>query len=131
MKPNAFFALVKEQVALPPAVTAGPQLVGPIGVKSGGTDSLTVKVPGASPVKVTLPVPPMVEMVAAAVTLPGPRVSVNVKLPLPPVVFFVTLSEPRALLVKAQVKVAPGPTTALQLVDPTGTKSGLGLSVTV
>src|SRR3989442_8930284 len=107
MKPNAFFALVKEQVALPPAVTTAPQLVGPIGVKSGGTDSLTVKVPGARPVKVTLPVPPMVEMVAAAGVLPGPPVGVNVKVPLPPVGVFVTLSEPRAVVVKAPGKVAP------------------------
>ncbi|TMF60065.1 MAG: hypothetical protein E6I20_14615, partial [Chloroflexi bacterium] len=74
---------------------------------------------------------PVVEIVADMVT-PGP-VSVKVKVPLPPVVFLVTTTEPRALLRNEGVQgVEPAPvTTAVHVVNPTGTKSALAASVTV
>src|SRR2546428_7039526 len=102
--------------------------------KSRLAASVTVYVPGGRPVNVALPLPamvlPVVEIVADMVTPPGP-VRVNVKLPLPPVVFLVITTEPRALLRNEGVQgVEPETTTAVHVVTPTGTKSGLAASVT-
>src|SRR5207245_6349360 len=98
--------------------------------------SVTVYWPWASPVKVAVPLPlgePVVLIVADMVTPgAGPPVSVKVNRPLPPLVFLVITTEPRALLTNAGVQgVEPAPlTTAVQL-EVTGTKSGLLPSVTV
>src|SRR5437588_808772 len=70
-------------------------------------------------------------MVAVAVVLEGPPVRVKLKLPLPPIVFLVTTTEPRAALLKVHGVEPPAATTAVQVVEPTGTKSGLAVSVTV
>src|SRR5438105_4874474 len=114
----------------PPVVTTAVQLVEPTGVKSALADSLTVYVPGARPVKVADPEPaivvPLVEIVAVMVT---PLESVNTNVPLPPVVFLVTTTEPSASLAKLQLVLAtPAVTTAGQLVEPTGTKPGVASS---
>src|SRR5207253_5313287 len=88
----------------------------PIGAKLALTPSLTVNVPGATPEKVTVPLPATVEMVAVAVMVPDLRV--KVKLPFPPVVFLVTTIEPKATLLKLQPLDAPGLTVVTQLVGP-------------
>src|SRR5207249_836067 len=71
--------------------------VNPTGTKSALAASVTVYVPGARPENVAVPLPvrvvPVVEIVADMVTPPGP-VSVKPKVPLPPVVFLVTTTEP-------------------------------------
>src|SRR5207249_3800871 len=98
--------------------------------------SVTVYVPGARPLNVAVPLPvrvvPVVEIVADIVTPPGP-VSVKVKVPLPPAVFLVTTTDPRALLRNDGLQgLEPAPvTTAVHVVKPTGTKSALAASVTV
>src|SRR6266550_3929702 len=132
MNAKTFFALVKVHVTVPPGGTMTLQLVEPIGVKLAETDSLTVYVPGARAVNVALPVPPLVEIVAVAVVLAGPPLSVKSKLPLPPIVFLVTTTRPRATLLKTQLVLAwPAVTTAVHVVEPTGAKSGFADSVTV
>src|SRR5206468_1505098 len=112
----------KEKVPLPPAVflvtttdppaafwverreegrrgeqTTAVHVVKPTGTKSALAASVTVYVPGARPENVAVPLPvrvvPVVEIVADIVTPPGP-VSVKPKVPLPPVVFLVTTTEP-------------------------------------
>src|SRR5437667_8978085 len=81
-----------------PATTA-VHVVKPTGTKSELAASVTVYVPGARPLNVAVPLPatvlPVVEIVADIVTPPGP-VSVKLNVPLPPVVFLVTTTEPMA-----------------------------------
>src|SRR5437667_2489918 len=113
MNPSFFFTFVKLQVAVPPGATIALQVVEPIGAKLALTPSLTVNVPGATPEKVTVPLPATVEMVAVAVIVPDLRV--KVKLPLPPTLFLVTTLEPKATLLKLQPLGAPGLTAETQL----------------
>src|SRR3989442_1483077 len=120
--------LVKAQVKVAPGPTSALQLVEPTGAKSALGLSLTVYVPGASAEKVAVPTPVLVVTVAVMVT---PLERVKMKVPSPPVVFLVTTTEPLALFTNVQLKLVPGTTIAVQLVDPTGTKSGLAASVTV
>src|SRR5438132_7524180 len=131
MKPSFFFTFVKLQVAVPPGGTFTLQVVEPIGAKLALTPSLTVNVPGATPEKVTVPLPATVEIVAVALTDSGPPVRVKVKLPVPPTVFLVTTIEPKATLLKLQPLDAPGLTVVTQLVGPTALKLALAASLTV
>src|SRR5438105_11216655 len=113
MKPSFFFTFVKLQVAVPPGGTFTLQVVEPIGAKLALTPSLTVNVPGATPEKVTVPLPATVEMVAVAVIVPDLRV--KVKLPFPPTVFLVTTIEPKATLLKLQERKSAGHSRGTQL----------------
>ena len=134
-EPRALLRNEGVQGVEPAPVTTAVHVVNPTGTKSALAASVTVYVPGARPLNVAVPLPvrvvPVVEIVADMVT-PGP-VSVKVKVPLPPVVFLVTTTEPRALLRNEGVQgVEPAPvTTAVHVVNPTGTKSALAASVTV
>jgi len=73
---------------------------------------------------VAVPVPavvgPLVESVTVALTVSGPPVRVNVKLPFPPTVFLVTTTEPRRSLVNVHMVVPPDSTVALHCVAPAG-----------
>src|SRR6266850_2190962 len=115
--------LAKLQVAMPPAVTVTVTLGlvpgGEPGVQlarsktnPGSTLSLTVYVPGASALKVVVPMPAVVEIVADMVTL---FLRVNTKLPLPPVVFLVTTTLPLAELAKLQVAMPPAGLATVRL----------------
>src|SRR5207249_2950862 len=124
MKPSFFFTFVKLQVAVPPGGTFTLQVVEPIGAKLALTPSLTVNVPGATPEKVTVPLPATVEMVAVAVIVPDLRV--KVKLPLPPTVFLVTTIEPKATLLKLQSVCIPALTVKVIGPEPLGPRGGGG-----
>src|SRR5437867_755331 len=105
--------------------------MGPNGVKSLLAASVTVYVLGARPVKL----PVRVTVVPAApplrmIELPVP-LSVKLNVPLPPVVFLVTTTEPMAWLVKLQVGEPPGPKLVTQTVGPTAVKPAGTVSLTV
>ena len=141
--------MVKLQSVCIPALTVkviGPEPLGALGPKGGGgggapalqvalantkpesTISLRVKVPGASALKVVLPVLLVVVTVALMVT---ELLSTKVKLPLPPTVFLVTTTEPKATLLKLQPLGAPALTVTAQLVGPIALKLALAASLTV
>src|SRR2546425_748767 len=100
-EPRALLTNVGVQGVEPAPLTTAVQLE-VTGTKSGLLPSVTVYWPWASPVKVAVPLPlgePVVLIVADMVTPgAGPPVSVKVNRPLPPLVFLVITTEPRALL---------------------------------
>src|SRR5206468_1451808 len=118
----------------PRPVATAVHVAKPAGTKSELAASVTVYVPGARPLNVAVPLPatvlPVVEIVADIVTPPGP-VSVKLNVPLPPVVFLVTTTEPMAWLVKLQVGEPPGPKLVTQTVGPTAVKPAGTVSLTV
>src|SRR5438874_492292 len=98
-----------------PGSEPGVQL-DPVTSQPVGTCSVIVYVPGTMVLNVALPVPggpPDVLMLKVAGSpLPTPSLVVNVKLPLPPTVFFVTTSRPVASL-KVHEPAAPAATVTV------------------
>src|SRR5207249_11753333 len=96
--------------------------------KLESTIALRLTVAGARAVEMVLPVVLVVAAVAIEVAAP---VSMKVKLPVPPTVFLVTTTEPKATLLKLQPLDAPGLTVTAQLVGPIALKLALAASLTV